>query len=76
VEVERYLHAKNLRKVESNGFGESSETRTSMMADAAKMRVAGIMPASITESFSWMWKTGSVGRTEDPRSLFYLVPMA
>jgi hypothetical protein len=52
VEVERYLHAKNLRKVESNGFGESSETRTSMMADAAKMRVAGIMPARITESFS------------------------
>jgi hypothetical protein len=36
--------AKNLRKVESGGFRVRRETTANVMADAAKMRVTGIMP--------------------------------
>jgi hypothetical protein len=45
IDVERQLQAKNLRKVESDGLGVRSETTTSVMADAAIIRVTGIMPA-------------------------------
>jgi hypothetical protein len=50
IDVEPQLQAKNLRKVESDGFWVRSETTTSVTADAAKMRVTGIMPAMRSSS--------------------------
>jgi hypothetical protein len=50
--VVKDAQAKNLRKVESDGFGVRSETATRAMADAAKMSVTGIMPAMRSSSDS------------------------
>ena len=49
INVERDLQVKNLRKVASEGFAVKSETTTSVMADAAMIRVTGIMPAMSAE---------------------------